>query len=96
MFIQHPVKNVCAKFKVDCFSRFRTGARQVFTIQKPILSEIPLTMETATPNSLLTYFLIKLSSAKFLLKSVHPSCQKNSFAPAKKNLFELLSGISLF
>ena len=39
-------RNVCGKFKVDRLSRFRTGARQMFTTQKPFASEIPLTMET--------------------------------------------------
>ena len=47
------------KFKVDLFSRFRTGARQVFTTQKPLPDEILLTMKTATSNSLYTHFLIK-------------------------------------
>ena len=51
-FVQQSVRNACAKFKVDCLSRFRTGARQVFTSQKPFPSEIPLTMKTATSNSL--------------------------------------------
>ena len=51
-FVQQSVRNVCAKFKVDRLSRFRTGARQVFTTQKPFPSEIPLTMKTATSNSL--------------------------------------------
>ena len=32
---------MCAKFRVDRLSRFRTGARQVFTTQKPFPSEIP-------------------------------------------------------
>ena len=40
------------KFKADLFSRFRIGARQVFTTQKPLPTEIPLTMKTATLNSL--------------------------------------------
>ena len=31
---------------------FRTGARQVFTTQKLFPSEIPLTLKTATTNSL--------------------------------------------
>ena len=51
-FVQQSVRNVCAKFKVDPLSRFRTGARQVFTTQKLFPSEIPLTMKTATSNSL--------------------------------------------
>ena len=51
-FVQQSVRNVCAKFKVDRLSRFRTGARQVFTTQKLFPSEIPLTMKTATSNSL--------------------------------------------
>ena len=51
VFVQHPVRNLCAKFKVDCFSRFRTGAHQVFTTQKPFPTEIPLTMKAATSNS---------------------------------------------
>ena len=51
-FVQQSVRNVCAKFKVDPFSRFRTGARNVLTTQKRFPSEIPLTMRTATSNSL--------------------------------------------
>ena len=50
--MQQSLRNVCPKFKVDNLSRFRTGARQVFTTQKPFPSEIPLTMKTATSNSL--------------------------------------------
>ena len=50
-FFQQSVKNVCA-IKVDLFSRFRIGARQVFTIQKPLHTEIPLSMKTATSNSI--------------------------------------------
>ena len=50
-FVQQSVRNVCAKFKVDRLSCFRTGARQVFTTKKPFPSEIPVTMKTATPNS---------------------------------------------
>ena len=50
--MQQSVRNVCAKSKVDRLNRFRTGARQVFTIQKPLPSEIPLNMKTATSNSL--------------------------------------------
>ena len=42
----------CAKFKVDRLSRFRTGARQVFTTQKPFPSKMPLTMKTAASNSI--------------------------------------------
>ena len=38
-------------FKVDRLSRFRTGARQVFTTEKPFSSEIPLTIKTATSNT---------------------------------------------
>ena len=44
--------NVCAKFKVDPFSHFRTRARHVLTTQKRFPGEIPLTMKTATSNSL--------------------------------------------
>ena len=85
MFVQYPVRNLCAKFTVDRFSRFRTGARQVFTAHKPFPGEIPLTMKTATLHSLKTHFLIKLPSVIFLLKSTHPSRQTNpSFARAKK------------
>ena len=50
--MQQSVRNVCAKFIVDCLSCFRTEARQAFTTQKPFLSEIPLTMKTATSNIL--------------------------------------------
>ena len=51
-FVQWFVRNVCAKFKVDSLSRFCTGARHVLTTQKSFPSEIPLTMKTATSNSL--------------------------------------------
>ena len=40
--MQLSVRNVRAKFKVDRLSRFCTGARQVFTTQKPFPSQIPL------------------------------------------------------
>ena len=68
--MQQSVGNMCAKFKDDPLSRFRTVARQVFTTQKHFPSEIPLTMKTATSNFLQTHFLIKLPSVKFLLKSL--------------------------
>ena len=45
------VRNVCAKFKVDRLSHFRTGACQVFITHKPFPSEINVTAKTATPNS---------------------------------------------
>ena len=51
VFVQHPVRNVFAKFKVDCLSRFRTGARQVFTTKKSLPCKISLTMKTATSDS---------------------------------------------
>ena len=51
-FVQQSVRNVCAKFKFDRLSRFRTGARHVLTTQKRFFCEIPLTMKTATSNSL--------------------------------------------
>ena len=50
--MQQSVRNVCTKFKVDRLSRFRTGAGEVFTTQKPFPSKIALTMKTATSNSL--------------------------------------------
>ena len=50
IFVQHSFRNVCAKLKIYRFSRFLTGARQVFTMQKPLPSKIPLT-KTATQNS---------------------------------------------
>ena len=43
--MQYSLRNMCAKFKVDPLSRFRTGACQVFTTQKLFPSEIPLTMK---------------------------------------------------
>ena len=46
---------VCAKFKFDSLNRFCARARQLFTIQKPFPSEIPLTIKTATSNSLETF-----------------------------------------
>ena len=51
-FVQQSVRNVCAKLKVDCLSCFCIGARQVFTIQKSFPMEIPITMITATSNSI--------------------------------------------
>ena len=53
------------KFQIDRLSRFPTVARQMFTTQRPFLSETPLTMKTATSNSLWTHFLIKLPSVIF-------------------------------
>ena len=41
-FVQHLVGNVCTKITFDRLSRFRTGAGQVFTSQKPFPSEISL------------------------------------------------------
>ena len=38
-FVHQPVGNVFAKFKVDCLSRFRTGARHVLTTQKRSLAK---------------------------------------------------------
>lgn len=62
VFVQHPVRNVCTKFKIDCLSHFHTIARQVFTAHIPFPGEIPLTMKASTLNSLKTHFLIKLTS----------------------------------
>ena len=62
VFVQHPLRNVCTKLKVDRTKRFGNGAPQVSTIQKPFGSEIPLTMKTRASNSLSTHFLIKLPS----------------------------------
>ena len=50
--MQQCVRNVCAKFKVDSLSLACTGSCQVFTIQKSLLSEIPLSMKTATLDTL--------------------------------------------
>ena len=50
--MQQSVRNVCAKFKVDHLSRFRTGARHVVTTKKRFPSKIPLTMKITTSNSL--------------------------------------------
>ena len=50
--MRQSVRNMCAKLEVDFLSRFRTGARQVFTTQKPFPSEISLTMKIVTTNSL--------------------------------------------
>ena len=69
--MQQSGTNVHAKFTVDPLSRFRTGACQVFTTQKPFPGEIPLAMKTATPNSLQTHFLIKLPSIKFCFEILH-------------------------
>ena len=53
-------RNVSEKFQVDRLSRFPTVARQMFTTQRPFLSEIPFAMKTATSNSLWTHFPIEL------------------------------------
>ena len=53
--MQQSVRNLWAKFEVDSLSRFRTGARQVFTTQKLFPSEISVTMKIATTNSLFKY-----------------------------------------
>ena len=66
--MQQAVRNVRAKFKVDRLSRFRAGTRYVLTTQKRLPREITLTMKTALSNSLEAHFLIKLTSAKFLLE----------------------------
>ena len=50
--MQQSVKNMCTKFKVDRLSRFRTGTRKVFAIQKSFPSEIAVHMKAATSNSL--------------------------------------------
>ena len=42
-FVQQSVKNVCAKFKVDRLSRFRTGVCHVLTTQEFFSTKIPLT-----------------------------------------------------
>ena len=46
--LQQSVRNVHAKFEVDPLSRFRAGARQVFTTQKLFPGKILVTMKTAT------------------------------------------------
>ena len=71
VFAQHPVRNKCAKFKVNRLSLF--GGCQMFNTQKPFCSKIPLTMKTVTSNSLEKHCLTKLPSLKFFLKSIHPS-----------------------
>ena len=63
--MQQSFRNVCAKFKVDRFGRFRTGARQVFTPQKPFPSEILLTMKTATSQFLITQRTLKMMKNAF-------------------------------
>ena len=45
-------RNMSGKFQIDRLSRFSTVARQMFTTKRPFLSETPLTMKTATSNSL--------------------------------------------
>ena len=42
--IMTPVRNVCAKFNVDCLNSFCTGARRVLNPKKRFPSEIPLTV----------------------------------------------------
>ena len=60
--MQQSVRNVCAKFKVDRLSCFRTGASQVFTTQKPWKLQHQILFKI--------HFLIKLPSVKFLFKSL--------------------------
>ena len=50
-FVQHPIRNACAKFEIDRWSHFCTGVPQAFTTQKSLPSRIHLTMKTATSNS---------------------------------------------
>ena len=52
MSLQHPVRNVCAKFKVNNLSHFGTGARKVVTTQEPFPSKTAATLKTAMSNSL--------------------------------------------
>ena len=67
--MQKYVRNVCAKFKVHCLSRFCTGARQISMSQKTFPSKI-LTIKTATSNIIWTHFLIKLLWKATLAKSL--------------------------
>ena len=92
--MQQSVRNVCPKFKVDSFSRFRTGAYQVFNTQKFFPSEISLTMKIANTNSLETHFLIKLPSVKFLLKSL--TSNKSILEQKSKYLFNSIRVFPFF
>ena len=42
VFVQYPVRNVCARFKVDRSSNFCIRAHQILTTQKPFSCEPPL------------------------------------------------------
>ena len=59
--MQHFVRNVFAKFKVDRLSRFRTGARQVFTTQKPFRSEISSNHENCNIKFTLKYVFYQIT-----------------------------------
>ena len=52
VFVQDPVENVCAKFKVNSSSYFGTGAREMFTTQTPFPGEIAPTNKNSKSNSL--------------------------------------------
>ena len=63
-FVQQSVRNVCAKFKVDCLSRFRTGPRQVFTPRNHSLTKFLQPRKLQYQILFKTSFLIKLPSVK--------------------------------
>ena len=82
--MQQSVKNVCAKFKVDPLSRFRTGARQVFTTQKLFNTFKNHPLNIFSDQSI----ICQISFEIFDVKQVDTR--------AKKLMFELRQGISLF
>ena len=55
-FVRQSVRNKCAKFTLDPLSRFRTGARRVFTTQKLFPSEILLNHENCNIKFSLSTF----------------------------------------
>ena len=80
-FVQQSVRNVCAKFTVDPFSRFRTGARHVLTTQKPFPSEIPWKLQHQIPNT----FSDQIIMSNFFWKSF--TSTTNLFSQEKVNIW---------
>ena len=71
---------MCAKFKGDPLSRFRTGACQVFTAQKLFPSEIPLKLQNCNikfplntfPDQITWNVVTALSQLKLSVYSYFP------------------------
>ena len=83
--MQQSVRNVCAKFKVDRLSRFRTEARQVLTTKKPFYKrdncniKFPLT-NTFPNQTTICQILFEI----ICLKSIHLWRQHKSMLEQKQ------------